>query len=296
MKWLACAMLFRALLSLFTVWSGISLCLAQDDESKPPKNWQEAAKRAGLTDEQSTRLENDKFLVTGVEELQSFRAYLGGRDPQFVTSDAVLNAYHVLFEETLRQQEEVQATGLKDFCGTAWKELGSIDAGYTGDAALIAKSKSRAMFIIGVALKLMGGEPDGASSELKKSIEDEVALIQKADGRHKPVLLGTPEPSFVAFEYALFRPVGFYADKAVLGRYFRAVRWLQLVPFRVEIPEEYLAFHMLGTIQARHFGGILMSRSILFNSLGGADENLELNKTSAASYGGEKTAVDGEFF
>ncbi|QIF03166.1 DUF3160 domain-containing protein [Roseimicrobium sp. ORNL1] len=289
-------MFSRVLLPLTIASLGISTSLADEDGPKPPKNWQEAAQRAGLTDDQSTRLEKDKFLVTGVEERQSFRAYLGGREPQFVTSDAVLNAYHVLFEETLRQQEEVQATGLKDFCGTVWKDLRSIERCYAGDASLITRSKNRAMSIMGVALKLMGGELEGAPSELKKAIEDEVALIQKAEGRYKPAMLGKPEPSFLAFEYALFRPIGFYADKALLGRYFRAVRWLQLVPFRGELPEEHLAYHMLGSIRMRHYGGILTSRSILFEALGGASDNLDLDETRIGSYREDKLTVDEALF
>ncbi|RBP45846.1 uncharacterized protein DUF3160 [Roseimicrobium gellanilyticum] len=289
-------MFFRALLSLFAAWAGISVCLASDGYPEPPKNWQEAAKRAGLTDDQLSRLEKDKFLVTGVEERQSFRAYLGGNVPFFVTSDAVLNAYHVLFEESLRQQEEVQAGGLRSFCDTVWKDLGSIESRYSGDDALIAQSKRRAMFTIGVALRLFGGDIDGASPELKKSIDDEVALILKAEGRHKPALLGKPEPSFVAFEYALFRPVGFYADKGTLSRYFRAVRWLQLVPFRADFPEEHLAFHMLGTIRQHYFGGVLTTRTILFTALGGVRDHLDLDETRLVSYGREKARVDDSFF
>ena len=44
---------------------------------------------------------------------QVFSAYIGSPLPVFVTSDSVLNAYHVLLEESIRRMETARARDLK---------------------------------------------------------------------------------------------------------------------------------------------------------------------------------------
>jgi hypothetical protein len=207
-----------------------------------------------LSEAEQARLKTDKVLVSRQEVKQCFTAYMDGSYPRFVTSDAVLNAYHVLFEETLRQQEEMQARHVRTLCKDLWRLLATVERMYRGDAAQIAAAKQRARFVIGVALRLQGDEVGACEASLKQAIETEVAAIEKAEGMRKPPLLGSAEPDFLALDYSLFRPVGFYANVPRLQRYFRALRWLQLVPFRVDHAEELLAYHMLEMVQTNPVG------------------------------------------
>lgn len=202
-------------------------------------------KKALFTEQEQQRLDKDKMLISREEVKQCFTAYMDGSFPRFVTSDAVLNAYHVLFEETLREQEEFQARQVRTLCASLWKLLATVDRMYDGDAAKIAVSKKRARFVLGVAARLLGESLDGCDADLKQAIESEVKTIEKAEGNRKPPLLGKPEPDFLALDYSLFRPAGFYGNSTHLQRYFRALRWLQVVPFRVDREEELLAYHML---------------------------------------------------
>lgn len=219
--------------------------LSQDAEVKAASDWKQDLAKTGLSTAEIKRLAKDKLLVSTQEIKQSFSAYLGHGPPNFITSDAVLNAYHVLFEETLRRQEELNAAGLRRFCTEDWALLATIDRMYAGDIDAIKAAQQRARFVLGVAVKLLGEDIQKAPEPLRKAIEMEAVLIEKAEGRHKPPLLGPPEPDFIALDYTLFRPVGFYANAPRLQRYFRALRWLQLIPFRLERHEELLAFHML---------------------------------------------------
>jgi hypothetical protein len=50
----------------------------------------------------------------------------------------------------------------------------------------------------------------------------------------------------MALDYTRYKPRGFYTRSESLQRYFRAVSWLQSIPFRVEKDEELLAILMLG--------------------------------------------------
>jgi hypothetical protein len=213
-----------------------------------------STEKPDLSEAEQARLKTDKVLVSRQEVRQCFTAYMDGSYPRFVTSDAVLNAYHVLFEETLRQQEEMQSRHVRTLCKDLWLLLATAERMYRGDAAQIAAAKQRARFVIGVALCLQGDELGTCEADLKQAIEAEVAAIEKAEGQHKPPLLGPPEPDFTALDYTLFRPVGFYANTPRLQRYFRALRWLQLVPFRVDHAEELLAYHMLEMVKTNPVG------------------------------------------
>src|SRR5262249_17518180 len=149
-------------------------------------DWKSEAKKAGLTPEEMTRLESEKVLVSKEEVNQSFSAYLSGKLPMFVTSDAVLNAYHVLFEQTLRKQELVNADRLHSILKVLWPALPRVAEHYDGDRELIQSAINRAQFVIGLALKLAGGELPGVSPELLQKVNDEAVKIEKAEGQYKP--------------------------------------------------------------------------------------------------------------
>lgn len=277
---------------------------ARAQETSPPTDWKGTAREAGLSKDEIERLARDKFVVTGQEALQSFSPYVSGRIPLFVTSDAVLNAYHVLFEETLRQQEEVQAASLKRFCETMWQALLTVDRHYTGDMVAVKSAKLRAQFVIGVAHHLLGGSLADAPEDLRKEIEDEAAAVTSAEGHRKPVRLGPPDPDFLGLDYVLFRPVGFYAEKPRLQRYFRAVRWLQMIPFRALQQDELLAFEILNTgtdyrVSAlagwNRFNRVLLERALLFEALGGSASELELYGFSAVDAADLPIRVDAEY-
>lgn len=208
-------------------------------------DWKKHGAALGLSASQVENFARDKVVVSSSELRQSFSAYLGHGLPNFITADAVLNAFHVLFEETLRRREVLNAAGLRRFVTEDWALLATIDRTYTGDATAIQAARQRARFVLGVAVKLMGGDVSTADEPLRDAIEAEAELIKNAEGQHKPALLGKPEPDFIGFDYTLFRPARFYADMPALQHYFRALRWLQLVPFRLERREELLAWHML---------------------------------------------------
>jgi hypothetical protein len=59
-----------------------------------------------------------------------------------------------------------------------------------------------------------------------------------AQGAEKPAWLGPPDAGFSQIDYTRFKPRGFYTQSETLQRYFRAVAWLQAIPFRVEKDEE----------------------------------------------------------
>jgi len=171
----------------------------QAQEKEPPSHL-----AYDLTPDEQTKLAREKLLISRHEVKQSFSAYMDNRYPRFITSDAILNAYHVLFEETLRQQEILQARHLRTLCTELWRLLAASERMYQGDSAKIAAAMRRARFVIGVATRLLNEPLDGCEPDLQQAIEAEVKIIEKAEGQHKPALLGAPDPDFLALDDTLF--------------------------------------------------------------------------------------------
>ena len=69
--------------------------------------------RRDLTAAEQTQLQRDKILLVDRSYLQIFSPYVW-HSPPFITSDSVLNAWHVLLQESVRAMEERFAGDLPD--------------------------------------------------------------------------------------------------------------------------------------------------------------------------------------
>lgn len=87
---------------------------------------------------------------------------------------------------------------------------------------------------------------EGLTDDLASAVESEVDRILAAEDLVKPAWLGPPDPGFLAIDYGRCKPRGFYTRSAFLQRYFRAVSWLQSIPFRVARDDELLTVLLLG--------------------------------------------------
>lgn len=221
--------------------------VAGAEDVKPiVKTWQEAARENGLSAESISSLEKNRLLITNDAYKQVFSAYLSGRNPLFITSDSLLNAYHVLYEESILRLENALAVRLPPILRLILKNIDDTDDHLEGNPALVAAAKRRALLVTGIALRLMDDSFRFKDDELDKILTQEARLIVKAEGVKMPVWLGKPDASFVSLDYTRYKPRGFYARSGRLKRYFRAVSWLQSIPFRVDKDEELLAMLMLG--------------------------------------------------
>jgi hypothetical protein len=220
----------------------LMLCLALSQD------WQEAARKIGFREEEIRALGKDRVLVTAESWRQVFDPYVSSSLPPFVTSDSLLNAFHVLLEESIAQVETTNARRLPDELRKLWTSLAKAPAG---------PGLERARILLGTALGLLG-----------EKVEDERTLaeierVTRAEGTGKPAWLGPPDPGFTAIDYARFRPRGLYDRNDVLRRYFRAVSWLQAVPFRLDRDDELTALLLLAEASSplvEGLGGFLGAR------------------------------------
>ncbi len=219
---------------------------AQENESSD-KTWQARAQEIGLSESDISALEKNRLLIADETHKQIFSAYQSASNPLFITSDSLLNAYHVLYEESVFHLEKAMAARFPGIIRHILSNLQNCDEYLTGRPDLVSASKKRALLVTGIALGLVddsfGFDVDG----LDEILEQETGKIIAAKEVAMPKWLGKPDETFTALDYKRYKVRGFYTRSEQLGRYFRAMAWLQSIPFRVGEDEELLAMLMLGS-------------------------------------------------
>ncbi len=240
-----------AWLAATLVLAGIPLrAHAQDGRELSPAERQAAA-LASLDPHDRSLLLERKVLLVGPPFKQVFEPYLSSSVPVFVTSDSILHGYHVLLNESMIRLESAQAARLPWVLRKVWDNLPSASSEITGRPDLLRRAQDRAAILVAVGLRLLGDDVPGMGPARAEIVEAEVARVTAARGLEKPTWLGPPDPGFQALDYGRFAPRGFYAESAGLARYFRAVSFLQAIPFRVGNDEEFLAALLLGQTVGR---------------------------------------------
>jgi len=216
------------------------------EDSSQNLSWEDAAKKDGLTLGDIAKLRTDKVLMTNETFKQVFDPYIDASATLFITADSLLNGFHVLYEESILRMEKANARRLPEILGFIWKTLPSVGGQIQGKQELVLAARRRAQVVIATALRLCGDKTVKPPAEIEKLIEEEVKRVEAAEGQFKPKWLGPPDAGFVALDYTRYRPRGFYTKSETLQRHFRAVSWLQSIPFRVASDEELLSILMLG--------------------------------------------------
>ncbi|HVW19715.1 MAG TPA: DUF3160 domain-containing protein [Opitutaceae bacterium] len=216
--------------------------------------WQDEAARRQLSADVVARLERDK-LAYGKPVQQIFVPY--DRGPVFVTSDSVLNAYQVLFEETFRELERRRARVLRGRLEEALDAFRSLAGDNIFPAERFGPAWRHVQRVLGPAVLLLGGTADSFDPQVRPDISDAASRIARADSVALPGWLAPADPAtLLSIDFRRCRPVGIYAGDPGLENYFRAVRWLQMVPLRASRDPELLSAVLLGmAISDRKLGG-----------------------------------------
>ncbi len=221
-------------------------CSSTSDGSGLP-SWQEDARAAELSHAEIGALEKNGLLVTDKAFKQIFQPYLITEAPLFITSDSLINAYHVLFEESVLRLEAARAEQMPAFLTRLYVGLGPAADAIEGEPELVAAAEARARLVVGIALAQFDDSFQFGDPALDAILTRERARIASATWAGLPAWLGEPCPSLLALDYSRYAPRGFYTRTEMLKRSFRAVSWLQSIPFRPERDEELLAVSLLAS-------------------------------------------------
>lgn len=185
-----------------------------------------------LSDSQLARLSEEGFVVSPGDEKEFFTVYEKARynnQPIFVSSDALLHVYHLMFDKILRSTEVAYFIPLLDEMNHAL--LNSLDQTY---AALVGteweNAAKNAVAFVGVGTRLL--DPQAEVPEYARELIDaELANIDAASGF-------MPSPIFPGLEYGedytQYIPRGHYTRSEELQRYFRSMMWYGRMTFRLK--------------------------------------------------------------
>lgn len=236
----AIAVLTLILLAMFLPDSTVA-----EEEKPDTKSVAEVLVSYGIPEEDIARLKENKVLMSGVAHKQMYDAYKWHGIPLFITSDSILNAYNVLMLKSVEKLERANAKLLPDVLNIVFRRLELIDNLCTGDKELVSAAKERSRMIIAVALKLLG-EDARIDAPADKLVDEEIARVEKAEVCLLLEWIATPGAAFNSIDYGRFKPRGFYSKSVLLSRYFRAVSYLQAIPFRASVDKELAGALMLG--------------------------------------------------
>lgn len=240
---------FSLLLSLIAMFSlqlqGEQLNVPDWKENVP--DWKELSQMQKLNQITIDKLEKNKIVVTDEAYKQIFSAYLYSGVPLFITTDSLINAYHVLYEESVLQLEKVKANKLEKILRFILTNLSNSDDKFKSKPELAQAARERAFIVVGTALRLLDGSFQFDNKKIEEIISEEVKKIKQANDKDKPSWLGEATSDLVFLDYSRYKPRGFYTSNKKLSDYFRSVAWLQSIPFRVSKDEELLSILMLGS-------------------------------------------------
>ena len=167
-------------------------------------------------------LGRNSFAIVPGRKIQLFHVYEKNDYsdfPSFVTTDLYLQLFHMYFDCMVREMEQHGfSQAVEQFCH-AMKEH--------------TTGWNQAYFTIAEAL-ITGQQPAIADGKYKQQILDEIGKIERSQDSFSEFL----DYRNAMFGYSLFRPRGHYTRNDSLGRYFRAMMWLQHVPFGTDKPEQ----------------------------------------------------------
>jgi len=177
-----------------------------------------------LTSAQKEALARQGFVATGdlggYQPLKFWHVYEEARYqgvPLLVTTDAVLNAYHTIFDTTLQYLEETTFLTRAVDMSEALQAAASDQVNTATDPAVKeAALANEAYFAVGNSL-LKGATT--APDRVRDQVEAELALIEAAGGLETSPILSYTE------DYSQYKPRGHYTRSEELKRYFKAMMW-----------------------------------------------------------------------
>ncbi len=185
-----------------------------------------------LTADDCQFIESNGFVAVPQSEFKQIHEILSDNDdhdlPSFVSSDAVLHAFHVLYDLALREAETYSFWSLlgnltESLVDSSYAQYLDAPEGRWQDAAL------RNVIFFSVALSLLDNQTT-VHEDVRDAVAQVLALIEAHEGFSDQWFMGYDE------DFSQYVPRGHYTRTDLLGRYFKAMMWFGRVAFHL-IPD-----------------------------------------------------------
>lgn len=188
-----------------------------------------------FTEEQKELLLKNNFVVNPTKEEQLFYIYEDNQYkeiPSFITTDSVLQVYHIFYDYTLRTLEEQKLIVLlEELTDKMLKNSVSVYKDIKNEEIKEIQLKNIAYFSI-ANLCLEKDIPDGVPKEARDIALDEFEKIKAHGGFEKSTLFPYD------LDYSQYVPRGHYTRSKDFERYFKAMMWYGQAPFPLYFKED----------------------------------------------------------
>jgi len=188
-----------------------------------------------LTAAQRAAIAQNGFVVTPGGREQLFYVYEENqynKIPSFITTDSVLQVYHIFYDYTLRTLETESLMSDADWLVGAMLRQLIADYNVITDPTV----KQQALLCVGyfgtAQLAFGQGLPPDFPAEITEIVQNEETLMYAAAGVSESPLFG------VDMDYSQFTPRGHYTRSVELEHYFRGMMWFGFVPFALSSVNE----------------------------------------------------------
>lgn len=181
-----------------------------------------------LSDEQRALLEENGFVVVPSRMAQIYEIYKSAKDrgvPIFVTTDALLHAYHILYDYTLRAAEINHFVNDLQGLNAAMREVA--EEQYSAATGEVQEAARRNVAYFSVASVLL--EPD---TQIAPDVADDVSAELDFIGAHQ----GFAQSPIFGYkeDYSQYVPRGHYTRNETFERYFKTMMWYGRMMFRLK--------------------------------------------------------------
>lgn len=188
-----------------------------------------------FTEEQLELLIDNNFFVNPTDTEQLFYIYEDNEYksiPSFITTDSVLQVYHIFYDYTLRNLEEQKLLGMLEEL-TERMLNNSISLYEDISDEEIKDIQLRNIVFFSVAQLCLNKElPQGVPKEAKDIALEEIEKINEHTGFQRSSLFPYD------LDYSQFTPRGHYTRSEDFERYFKAMMWYGQAPFPLFKGEE----------------------------------------------------------
>lgn len=226
-----------------------------------------ASQFGAFTAKQKQMLSDNCFFVAPAGSEQLFYIYENNQYlklPSLITTDSVLQVYHVFFDYSLRTLEyEYLLKDLEQLTDSMLKKSVRLYESIENADVKAAALKNAAYFA--VAQIALGKElPDNIPKEALKLAEAEYKLVNNHEGFRNSPIFG------FQMDYSQYTVRGHYTRNNDFERYFKAMMWYGQVPFPLLIDRNgVVELSVPETLQA-----LLVTYGIFTNGRGKADTEL----------------------
>jgi len=222
-----------------------------------------------FTPEQMQLLSQNGFVVAPSSEKQLFYIYEQNeylKLPSFITTDSVLQVYHIFYDYCLRYLEQESLYGvLSELSANMMVKSIEVYNSISDSAAKELALRNIAYF--GVALNALG-------IQLPLDTPQEAVNLAEAEYRKIAAQSGNEESPIFGFllDYSQYKPRGHYTRTPELEKYFVAMMWYGQAPFNL------FSFDGQGNPvrEEEQTAKALLMTHILFRGNGGATPDIDL--------------------